>query len=69
MNGFTGCIRHSKWSIRGANVDHIAGVASLADGTGAGVWAPSEEVDALRAGKTRGGFDVVHIAMYSPRRF
>jgi hydroxyacylglutathione hydrolase len=40
------------------DVDHIAGVASLAEGTGAGVWAPSGEVDALRAGKTRGGFDV-----------
>src|SRR5438445_11812385 len=25
MNGFTGRIGHSKWSIPGANVDHIAG--------------------------------------------
>jgi glyoxylase-like metal-dependent hydrolase (beta-lactamase superfamily II) len=40
------------------DVDHIAGVAALAEGTGAEVWAPAGEVDALRAGVTRGGFQV-----------
>lgn len=40
------------------DVDHIAGVAALAEGTGAEVWAPAREVDALRAGVTRGGFQV-----------
>jgi glyoxylase-like metal-dependent hydrolase (beta-lactamase superfamily II) len=40
------------------DVDHIAGVAALADGTGADVWAPEGEVDALRSGTTRGGFPV-----------
>jgi hydroxyacylglutathione hydrolase len=40
------------------DVDHIAGVAALADGTGAEVWAPAGEVDALRAGETRGGMRV-----------
>lgn len=40
------------------DVDHIGGVAALADGTGAEVWAPAREVDALRAGETRGGFRV-----------
>ena len=33
------------------DVDHIGGVAALADGTGAEVWAPAGEVDALRAGR------------------
>lgn len=37
------------------DVDHIGGVAGLADGTGAEVWAPAGEVDALRRGETRGG--------------
>ena len=37
------------------DVDHIAGVAALADGTGAEVWAPAGEVDDLRNGETRGG--------------
>ncbi|MFL5954947.1 MAG: MBL fold metallo-hydrolase [Gaiellaceae bacterium] len=37
------------------DIDHIAGVASLADGTGAEVWAPAGEVDALRTGETRSG--------------
>ena len=37
------------------DVDHIAGVASLADGTGAEVWAPAGEADALREGMTRSG--------------
>ena len=40
------------------DVDHIAGVAALAEGTGAEVWAPADEVDALRTGTTRGGFPV-----------
>ena len=37
------------------DVDHIAGVAALAEGTGSEVWAPAGEVEALRAGQTRGG--------------
>lgn len=37
------------------DIDHIAGVAALADGTGAEVWAPADEVDALRSGQTRSG--------------
>lgn len=41
-----------------SDVDHIAGVAALAEGTGAEVWAPRDEADALREGKTRGGFPV-----------
>ena len=40
------------------DVDHIAGVAALAEGTGAEVWAPAAEVDALRTGETRGAFSV-----------
>jgi hydroxyacylglutathione hydrolase len=40
------------------DVDHIGGVAALADGTGAEVWAPAGEVEALREGKTRGGMRV-----------
>ena len=40
------------------DVDHIGGVAALADGTGAEVWAPVGEVEALRAGMSRGGFPV-----------
>ena len=40
------------------DVDHVGGVAALADGTGAEVWAPAGEVSALRAGETRGGFRV-----------
>ncbi len=40
------------------DVDHIGGVAALAEGTGAEVWAPADEVDALRAGETRGGLRV-----------
>jgi hydroxyacylglutathione hydrolase len=41
-----------------ADVDHIKGVAALADGTGAEVWAPAGEVEALRSGVTRGGLAV-----------
>jgi glyoxylase-like metal-dependent hydrolase (beta-lactamase superfamily II) len=40
------------------DVDHIGGVAALADGTGAEVWAPAGEVEALRTGETRGGLRV-----------
>ncbi|MBA3843599.1 MAG: MBL fold metallo-hydrolase [Actinobacteria bacterium] len=40
------------------DVDHIGGVAALADGTGAEVWAPAGEVEDLRSGTTRGGFAV-----------
>jgi glyoxylase-like metal-dependent hydrolase (beta-lactamase superfamily II) len=40
------------------DVDHVGGVAALADGTGAEVWAPSGEVEALRRGETRGGLRV-----------
>jgi hydroxyacylglutathione hydrolase len=40
------------------DVDHIGGVAALADGTGADVWAPKGEVEALRTGETRGGLVV-----------
>jgi hydroxyacylglutathione hydrolase len=41
-----------------SDVDHIKGVAALADGTGAEVWAPVGEVEALRRGLTRGGLAV-----------
>jgi glyoxylase-like metal-dependent hydrolase (beta-lactamase superfamily II) len=40
------------------DVDHIGGVAALAEGTGAEVWAPGGEVEAIRAGETRGGLRV-----------
>jgi glyoxylase-like metal-dependent hydrolase (beta-lactamase superfamily II) len=40
------------------DVDHIAGVAALAEGTGVDVWAPLGEVEALRSGETRGGMRV-----------
>ena len=40
------------------DVDHIGGVAALAEGTGSEVWAPSGEVDALKNGLTRGGLRV-----------
>lgn len=40
------------------DVDHIGGVAALAEGTGAEVWAPAGEVEALRKGETRGGMRV-----------
>jgi glyoxylase-like metal-dependent hydrolase (beta-lactamase superfamily II) len=40
------------------DVDHIGGVAALAEGAGADVWAPAGEVEALRAGETRGGLRV-----------
>jgi hydroxyacylglutathione hydrolase len=40
------------------DVDHIGGVAALAEGAGVDVWAPSGEVDALKKGQTRGGMRV-----------
>jgi glyoxylase-like metal-dependent hydrolase (beta-lactamase superfamily II) len=40
------------------DVDHIGGVAALAEGAGIEVWAPAGEVEALRAGETRGGMRV-----------
>jgi glyoxylase-like metal-dependent hydrolase (beta-lactamase superfamily II) len=40
------------------DVDHIGGVAALAEGTGVEVWAPADEVEAMRAGETRGGMRV-----------
>jgi glyoxylase-like metal-dependent hydrolase (beta-lactamase superfamily II) len=40
------------------DIDHIGGVAALAEGTGAEVWAPAGEVEALRNGAPRGGFPV-----------
>jgi hydroxyacylglutathione hydrolase len=40
------------------DVDHIGGVAALAEGSNAEVWAPAGEVEALRSGETRGGLRV-----------
>jgi hydroxyacylglutathione hydrolase len=40
------------------DVDHIGGVAALADATGAEVWAPAGEVEDLRSGTSRGGLPV-----------
>jgi glyoxylase-like metal-dependent hydrolase (beta-lactamase superfamily II) len=40
------------------DVDHIGGVAALAEGAGVDVWAPAGEADALRDGATRGGMRV-----------
>ena len=41
-----------------SDVDHIGGVAALAEGTGAEVWAPAGEIEAIRAGAPRGGYPV-----------
>ena len=41
------------------DIDHIAGVADLAGATGAEVWAPAGEAEALRRGETRGGMRVL----------
>src|SRR5436190_1885253 len=41
-----------------ADVDHIGGVAELAEWSGADVWMPTAEADALRRGVTRGGAPV-----------
>jgi glyoxylase-like metal-dependent hydrolase (beta-lactamase superfamily II) len=38
------------------DVDHIFGVAELAEATSAEVWAPAGEVVALQTGQTRGGY-------------
>lgn len=46
-----------------SDVDHIGGVAALAEGTGAEVWAPTGEADALRRGETRGG---MHVPPHDP---
>ncbi|MFL5963198.1 MAG: MBL fold metallo-hydrolase [Gaiellaceae bacterium] len=40
------------------DVDHIGGVAALAEGAGAEVWAPADEAEDLRSGTPRGGFPV-----------
>ena len=40
------------------DIDHVAGVAALADASGAEVWVPAGEVEALRTGETRGGMRV-----------
>jgi glyoxylase-like metal-dependent hydrolase (beta-lactamase superfamily II) len=40
------------------DVDHIGGVAALADGAGIEVWAPAGEVEALRSGQARGNLRV-----------
>jgi glyoxylase-like metal-dependent hydrolase (beta-lactamase superfamily II) len=45
------------------DVDHVAGVAELAEGTGAEVWAPAGELDALRDGVSRGG---AYVKPYEP---
>lgn len=37
------------------DIDHVGAVADLAEGTGAEVWAPAGEADALRTGQTRSG--------------
>jgi len=41
-----------------ADVDHIEGVADLAEGTGAPVWMPVGEAEVLRTGQTRSGMPV-----------
>jgi glyoxylase-like metal-dependent hydrolase (beta-lactamase superfamily II) len=41
-----------------SDVDHIAGVADLAERTGAVVWAPANEAGDLRAGRSRTGREV-----------
>ncbi len=38
-----------------SDVDHVEGLAALAEATGAEVWAPAGEAQALRDGVTRGG--------------
>jgi hydroxyacylglutathione hydrolase len=40
------------------DVDHVMGVAELAEATSAEVWAPAGELEALREGRTRGGYEV-----------
>jgi hydroxyacylglutathione hydrolase len=45
------------------DVDHVAGVAELAELSGAQVWMPSGEADVLRSGVTRGG---AHVRPHAP---
>src|SRR5579862_8325678 len=45
------------------DVDHIAGVADLAEWSGADVWMPEGEADVLRSGETRGR---MHVRPYEP---
>jgi len=40
------------------DVDHVAGVAELAQRSGAEVWMPAGEAEVLRSGVTRGGGDI-----------
>lgn len=40
------------------DLDHIGGVAALAEGSGSEVWAPVGELEALQTGVTRGGHRV-----------
>ena len=46
-----------------SDVDHIGGVAALAEGAGVDVWAPEGEANALRDGATRGG---MHVTPHDP---
>ena len=41
-----------------ADVDHVAGLAEVAERTGAPAWVPVGEADELRGGTTRGGYRV-----------
>jgi glyoxylase-like metal-dependent hydrolase (beta-lactamase superfamily II) len=45
------------------DVDHVAGVAELAERAGAEVWMPAGEADVLRTGATRGG---AHVRAHDP---
>jgi glyoxylase-like metal-dependent hydrolase (beta-lactamase superfamily II) len=45
------------------DVDHVAGVAELAERTGSDVWMPAGEADVLRTGATRGG---AHVRAHDP---
>jgi hydroxyacylglutathione hydrolase len=47
------------------DVDHIGGVADLAEASGAEVWAPAAEADVLRSGITRTGS---HVRPHDPER-
>jgi glyoxylase-like metal-dependent hydrolase (beta-lactamase superfamily II) len=44
------------------DIDHVWSVAELAEGTGADVWAPAGEAEALRSGQTRSG----HVPPHDP---
>jgi glyoxylase-like metal-dependent hydrolase (beta-lactamase superfamily II) len=56
LEGFTG--RVEAILVTHTDVDHIEGVAALAEATGAAVWAPAGEADNLRDGVTRTGQSV-----------